>query len=156
MAAAAYEAWFFDLGGTLVEIEKDEIALGSDGKVVPLPGALEALEQLRGEKVFVVSNQASVATGALPALQAYDYIAQLNALCGDIIQDFRFAMHPAEANHPWRKPGSGMVEDLALVYRLDLSRCVLVGDSDNDRRCAQSAGVGTFLWIDAFVNGQES
>jgi FMN phosphatase YigB (HAD superfamily) len=31
MAAAAYEAWFFDLGGTLVEIEKDEIALGSDG-----------------------------------------------------------------------------------------------------------------------------
>ena len=155
MAIGSYEAWFFDLGGTLVAIEEDEIALDADGRITPLPRAMAALARLQGERVFVVSNQASVAARTLPALQAYDFIAQVNALCGGVIRDYRFAMYPAEANHPWRKPGAGMVKDLALVYGLDLSRCVLVGDSVNDQRCAEAAGIGTFFWIDEFLDRQQ-
>lgn len=153
MSEALYDAWFFDLGGTLVAIDEDEIALDSDGCIIPLPGAVEALSRLAGTPVFVVSNQASVASGALPALQAYGYIEQINALCGGVIRDYRFAMHPADAGHPWRKPGTGMVEDLALVYGLDLSRCAMVGDSVNDQNCAQAAGIVTFFWIDDFLRG---
>ena len=156
MSKDAIDAWFFDLGGTLVAIEDDEIALDRNNRITPLPGAMAALSQLKGEAVFVVSNQASVASGALPALQAYDFITQVNALCGGVIRDFRFAMHPGDANHPWRKPGTGMIDDLALVYGLDLSRCVLIGDSVNDQRCAQAAGIGTFFWIDDFLKEQPS
>lgn len=151
MSPSDYEAWFFDLGGTLVAIEDDEIALGPDGRVIPLPGALEALERLRGARVFIVSNQASVASGTLTALQAYDYIVQINALCGNIVVDYRFAMHPAGAHHPWRKPGTGMLEDLALVYGLDLTRCAMVGDTANDQRSAQAAGIASFFFIDDFL-----
>ena len=151
MSPADYEAWFFDLGGTLVEIEGDEISLTAKGRIMPLPGAIEALKRLHGAPVFVVSNQASVGTGALPALQAYDYIAQINALCGGTIIDFRFAMHPSGSNHPWRKPGTGMLEDLALVYDLNLLRCAMVGDSANDERCAQAAGLAAFFWIEDFL-----
>lgn len=151
MPSPDYDAWFFDLGGTLVEIEDDEIALTSEGRIIPLPGAIEALERLRDARVFIVSNQASVATGSLTALQAYDYVAQINALCGGTVMDFRLAMHASGANHPWRKPGIGMLEDLALVYGLDLTRCAMVGDSINDKRCAQAAGIETFFWVNDFL-----
>jgi len=156
MSKDEIDAWFFDLGGTLVAIEDDEIVLDQNNRITPLPGAMAALSQLKGEAVFVVSNQASVASGALPALQAYDFIIQLNALCSGVIRDFRFAMHRGDANHPWRKHGTGMVDDLALVCGLDLSRCVLIGDSVNDQRCAQAAGIGMFFWIDDFLKGQLS
>ena len=155
MSKDEIDAWFFDLGGTLVAIEDDEIALDKNNRITPLPGAMAALSQLKGEAVFVVSNQASVASGALPALQAYDFIIQLNALCGGVIRNFRFAMHRGDANHPWRKPGTGTVDDLPLVYGLDLSRSVLIGDPVNDQRCAQAAGIG-FFWIDDFLKGQLS
>jgi HAD superfamily hydrolase (TIGR01662 family) len=146
-----YQAWFFDLGGTLVEIEENEIALTAEGRIIPLPGAIEALERLCGAHVFVVPNQASVGAGSLPALQAYDSIAQINALYGGAIMDFRLAMHPPDANHSWRKPGTGMLDDLALVYGLDLTRCAMVGDSINDERCAQAAGIASFFWTDDYL-----
>ena len=132
MSSPNYDAWFFDLGGTLVETKDDEIALSAEGHIIPLPGAIEALSRLKGHRIFVVSNQASVATGALPAMQAYKFIDQINALCSGAILDFRYAMHPTEADHPWRKPNTGMLKDLALVYGLDLTRCAMVGDSAND------------------------
>ena len=136
----------------MVEIDGDEIALTPEGRIMPLPGAIEALSRLKDSRVFVISNQAAVAVGSLPAMQAYDYIRQINELCGGAVTDFRFAMHPANADHPWRKPVPGMVEDLAVVYGLDLLRCVMIGDSVNDERCARAAGIGTFIWIDDFLN----
>jgi D-glycero-D-manno-heptose 1,7-bisphosphate phosphatase len=147
-----YQAWFFDLGGTLVEIERDEVALSAQGRVVPVPGAMEALKRLRGQNVFIVSNQAAVAQGNLTALQAYDFIRQVDALCGGAVTDFRFAMHPPEARHPWRKPALGMLQDLATVYGLELSRCAMVGDSQSDETCARNAGIGAFFWIDEFLD----
>ncbi len=146
-----HQAWFFDLGGTLLEIEEDEIALTAGGWVIPLAGAMEALAHLQGRKVFIVSNQAAVADGSLPALTAYDFIRQVNRLSGGAVIDFRFAMHPPEAGHPWRKPAPGMLLDLASVYRLDLRRCAMVGDSENDRLCARNAGIGAFYWIADFL-----
>ena len=83
------------------EIDGDEIALTPEGRIMPLPGAIEALSRLKDSRVFVISNQAAVAVGSLPAMQAYDYIRQINELCGGAVTDFRFAMHPANADHPW-------------------------------------------------------
>ncbi len=154
LSADDVAAWFFDLGGTLVEIEGDEVALTEHDRVIPRGGAIEALTRLAGRKVFVLSNQAAVARGTLPALQIYGFVDQINRLCGGAITDFRFAMHPPEAGHPWRKPAPGMVLDLALVYGLELARCVLIGDSASDQACARNAGVGRFLWIDEFLEGQ--
>ena len=147
-----YQAWFFDLGGTLVEIERDEVALTAQGRVIPIPGAIEAIVRLRDERMFIVSNQAAVAQGNLAAMQAYDFIRQINTLCGGAVTDFRFAMHPPEANHPWRKPAPGMLQDLATVYGLELSRCAMVGDSQSDESCARNAGIGAFFWIDDFLS----
>ncbi len=146
-----YQAWFFDLGGTLIEIENDEVALNAQGEVIAVPGAMEALARLRGQKLFIVSNQAAVALGSLAALRAYDFIRQVDALCGGAVTDFRFAMHPPEAKHPWRKPAPGMLQDLATVYGLELSQCAMVGDSQSDETCARNAGIGAFFWIDEFL-----
>ncbi len=147
-----YQAWFFDLGGTLVEIERDEIALSAQDRVVPVPGAMEALARLGDQRIFIVSNQAAVAQGSLAAMRAYDFIRQVDALCGGAVTDFRFAMHPPEANHPWRKPAPGMLQDLATVYGLELAHCAMVGDSRSDETCARNAGIGAFFWIDDFLS----
>ncbi len=149
--SADYQAWFFDLGGTLVEVEDDEIAVTSEGRIIPVSDAMDALARLRGRPIFIVSNQASVAAGTLTATQAYDFIRQVNDLSGGAVTDFRLAMHPPEASHPWRKPAPGMLTDLALVYSLDLSRCAMVGDSINDETCASNAGIGAFFWINDFL-----
>jgi D-glycero-D-manno-heptose 1,7-bisphosphate phosphatase len=147
-----YQAWFFDLGGTLVQIERDEVAVTAQGRVIPIPGAIEAIARLRDERMFIISNQAAVAQGSLAAMQAYDFIRQINTLCGGAVTDTRFAMHPPEANHPWRKPAPGMLQDLATVYGLELSRCAMVGDSQSDESCARNAGIGAFFWIDDFLS----
>ncbi len=152
LSPAEFQAWFFDLGGTLLQIEDDEIALTVEGHVIPLPGAIEALTRLSGHRVFVVSNQAAVGLGQLPAMQVYDFIRQINALCGDVVTDFRFAMHSPKLHHCWRKPAAGMVRDLAKIYALDLTQCAMVGDSENDYTCARNANIGAFFWIDEFLS----
>ncbi len=43
MSKDAIDAWFFDLGGTLVAIEDDEIALDQNNRITPLPRAIAAL-----------------------------------------------------------------------------------------------------------------
>ncbi len=80
-------------------------------------------------------------------MQVYGFIQQINALCGDTVINFRFAMHAPERDHVWRKPSTGMVQDLAAVYDLDLSRCAMVGDSERGKTCAHATGIGEFFWI---------
>ncbi len=47
----------------------------------------------------------------------------------------------------WRKPNPGMILEAAQKLRLDLSRSVMIGDRQRDMEAAQSAGVGTRLWM---------
>ncbi len=60
-----YSAYFFDLGGTLLALEHDEIACSEAGKVTLLPGVRDHLLPLRGIPMFVITNQAAVALGQL-------------------------------------------------------------------------------------------
>ena len=145
-----YDATFFDLGGTLLAIEDDEIAIDGRGRVRVLPGVSEALRALAGQPVFVVSNQQGVALGTLREAEARGFIEQLDAAAGGAITDYRICMHRAEAGCPCRKPRPGMLLDLARAHGLDLARCLMVGDSENDRRCAEAAEVGAFEWAVAF------
>ena len=59
MDTAATSAFFFDLGGTLLRVEDDEIWKDEAGHVELLPGVEEKLESLHGTPVFVVTNQES-------------------------------------------------------------------------------------------------
>src|SRR6185437_15445313 len=107
-------------------------------------GAGRALRLCReaGYLVFVVTNQAGVAHGyyseaAVEAL--HDHMRTLLAAEGAAIDDVRFCPHHPEAKLPsyrqacvCRKPGTGMILDLATSWSVDLARSFLIGDKESD------------------------
>ena len=40
-----------------------------------------------------------------------------------------------------RKPGSGMIEQAASEYNLELSKCILIGDNKSDIQAGYNAGM---------------
>lgn len=148
--ALDFSAYFFDLGGTLVALDGDEIHQDAGGRISLFPDVALRLKELRGEPVFVVTNQAGVALGTLTQSEAHGFIEQLNAQVGGVVRDYRICAHHPAAGCACRKPRPGMVLDLAAAHEVDLSRAVMVGDSPDDQRCAVVAGVGTFIWASDF------
>lgn len=146
----AYSAYFFDLGGTLVALDQDEIYRDPEGRVQLLPGVAERLASLRGEPVFVVTNQSGVARGILTQAEARDFVEQVAAQVPSVITDYRICMHRADAGCACRKPQPGLVLDLAASHGVDLARALLVGDTTSDEACARAAGVGAFTWAADF------
>lgn len=143
-------AYVFDLGGTLVALDEDEIARDENGRIRLLPYVPARLHALADHPIFVVTNQAGVALGMLTVGEANGFIDQVNELVGGLITDYRVCMHHPAAGCNCRKPAPGMLLDIARAHRVDLVRAVMVGDSPSDQECALRAGVGTFIWADAF------
>jgi D-glycero-D-manno-heptose 1,7-bisphosphate phosphatase len=133
-----------------VAIENDEISCDAAGNVKILDGVRSRLLPLHGQKIFILTNQGGVALGYLSERVARGYVEQVNARLGGIITDYRICMHHPEAGCGCRKPRPGMVHDLARHHHITLARALLVGDSQSDEQCAHAAGVGTFVWADAF------
>ena len=136
---------FFDLGGTLVEIENDEIRRDSEGRVKLLPGVAEKLSGLSGYKVFVVTNQAGVAEGLITAEEARSFVEQVNKLCNGVITGYRICMEPADSGSAFRKPRPGMILQAAAEREIDLSRSFAIGDKASDILAGGAAGCRTIL-----------
>ena len=144
-------ALFLDLGGTLVRVEDDEIYTTADGRVEFLPNTVAVLRQKAPafETVFIVTNQSSIEKGTVAVDASTSFIDQVNEIIGGRITDF-WACPLRESSY--RKPNPGMITGLADKHFVDLKRSVMVGDAEGDRHCAQSAGVGQFIWSDEFFS----
>lgn len=132
---------FFDLGGTLVALDGDEVALDGHGHVTLLPGVVETLAALAGTLVFVVTNQATIPVDRLEHIRC-----QVLAAANGVVTEFAACTHPPADGCPCRKPRPGLVSRLAGAYGIDLSRSLLVGDTETDRLLARAAGIGRFRW----------
>jgi D-glycero-D-manno-heptose 1,7-bisphosphate phosphatase len=119
-----------------------------------LPGAREALQSLKnaGYRLIVITNQSGVAHcgGCLRDIDATNgRLDQLLTVEGQpLVEAFYSApTHPEGTDprfaidHPWRKPGPGMILAAAHEHDLDLSRSWMVGDKDRDTDAATNAGV---------------
>jgi D-glycero-D-manno-heptose 1,7-bisphosphate phosphatase len=115
-----------------------------------LPGVKAALAKLAALHlpVFVVTNQAVINRGIVSrsALEAmHDRMCAEVAGAGGAIAGIAYCPHrPDEACH-CRKPAPGMLRALATKHRLDLSRCLMVGDSCTDLLAGKAAGCRTAL-----------
>lgn len=52
-------------------------------------------------------------------------------------------------NQDWRKPNPGMIKRAMLITGVSASGTLMVGDSEDDQKAAQAAGVD-FIWADEF------
>lgn len=117
---------------------------------LPIIGSPEAIALLNanGFKVVVMTNQSGIARG----LYDIDMLEQIHtkmrasiAAAGGEITDIFYCPHGPEDGCKCRKPMTGLFEQFASKYNVDLAGIPVVGDAIRDIRSAQSVGCSPLL-----------
>jgi D-glycero-D-manno-heptose 1,7-bisphosphate phosphatase len=116
----------------------------------PIPGSLEAIARLcqADYRVVVATNQSGVGRGLfdMHTLNAiHDKMHKAVALAGGRIDAIFFCPHTAYSDCHCRKPKSGMLEDIAARYNVNLQGVPAVGDSLRDLTSAAKMGAQPML-----------
>jgi D-glycero-D-manno-heptose 1,7-bisphosphate phosphatase len=110
-----------------------------------IPGAKEAIAMFKraGYRIFIVSNQAGIARGAL-SVEALGEIhekmtGEIQAAGGDIDRIY-ICPHGWDDGCDCRKPRPGMLIQAQRDFSLDLTRTPFIGDDARDLAAAEAAG----------------
>ncbi len=129
--------------------------LTDPGRVKLLPGARDACLLLKeaGFKLIVVTNQGAVARGTGTEADVKATNSRVNELISaghdePVIDGFYFCpYHPMGSiakytkEHPWRKPGPGMILQASEDHNLDLGQSWMIGDAERDVQAGLAAGL---------------
>ena len=146
-------ALFFDLGGTLVQLnETRSLPLDANGKVIVelLPNVAEKLRPMHDHLMFVVTNQAGISRGWFKPEAVEAALKELDHKLGDILTAWLVCPHVDDDKCECRKPKGGMITELAELYGVDLDSSTMVGDQEVDRQAGEAAGVGKFVFAQDF------
>ena len=111
---------------------------------IPIPGSLEAIEQLKkaGYLVTVATNQSGIARGFYDEAvlqQIHNKMHGLLAERGSSIDGVFYCPHAPWDNCDCRKPQPGLLFQIAKQFDIDLSVTPFVGDSISDIKAAEIA-----------------
>jgi D-glycero-D-manno-heptose 1,7-bisphosphate phosphatase len=117
---------------------------------IALPGSLEAIALLNqsGIRVAVATNQSGIARGLfdMATLNAiHDKMHRALLSVGGRIDALFYCPHSADDKCNCRKPKTGMIEDIARRFSVDLSEIFGVGDSLRDLQAFHDAGCKPIL-----------
>ena len=117
---------------------------------IPIPGSLEAIALLNqnGYRVAVATNQSGVSRGLydMATLNAiHDKMYRSVSLVGGRIDALFYCPHANEHHCNCRKPKSGMFEEIANRFGVDLHQVPCVGDSLRDLVAGQRLGCQPIL-----------
>lgn len=140
-ARPALQAVLFDRDGTLIV---DVPYNGDPDRVVPMPGAAEALERVRaaGLATAVVSNQSGIARGIVSPDDVHAVHARMEELLGPL-GPLEFCPHLGGCD--CRKPAPGLIERAAKRLGVEPSACAVIGDIGSDVDAALAAGARAIL-----------
>jgi D-glycero-D-manno-heptose 1,7-bisphosphate phosphatase len=116
----------------------------------PLPGSLEAIARLThaGFHVVLATNQSGVGRGLfeVSTLNAiHEKVHRSLAQIGGRIDAIFFCPHAQEDNCACRKPKSGLLEEIARRFNVDLTGVPTIGDSLRDLQAAAAVGARPIL-----------
>jgi D-glycero-D-manno-heptose 1,7-bisphosphate phosphatase len=116
----------------------------------PLPGSLEAIARLcqAGYTVVVATNQSGVGRGLfdMATLNAiHEKMHRAVAQASGRIDAIFFCPHSSDAGCNCRKPKSGMIEEIAARYNVDLKGVPAIGDSLRDLDATARLGAQPML-----------
>ena len=155
-------AVFLDRDGTISE----EVGyVNHIDRLQIFPWTAEAIRKLNraGLPAIVVTNQSGVGRGYFPeelVLRTHDKISRELQAQGARLDAFYYCPHHPEARIEayrapcrCRKPLTGMLEDAAERFHLDLGSSYLVGDSLRDMETAWNAGARPVLVMTGYGRG---
>ncbi|WP_037570221.1 D-glycero-alpha-D-manno-heptose-1,7-bisphosphate 7-phosphatase [Phaeacidiphilus oryzae] len=131
-------AVLFDRDGTLIE----DVPYNPDpARVQPVPGAVEAVRELRaaGLRTGAVTNQSGIGRGLLTTDQVRRVNARVDELLGPL-DVWEVCPHRPEQGCDCRKPRPGMVLSAARRLGIAPEDCVVIGDIGADLAAARAAG----------------
>lgn len=147
-------AVFFDRDGVFIE-ERHLVHKLKDFKMIE--GSARALKKLNlaSIPVFLIHNGSVVARG----LCNEDQVVKLNLKLkqelekfGSYLDGLLFCPHRKEAynrlydhNCDWRKPGTGMLKFISKLFKIDLKKSFIVGDSFRDVELGENSGSSVLL-----------
>ncbi len=149
-----HRAIFLDRDGTLIE-ERGYICRLNDSDIFSF--SFEALRLMKqaGFKVMVVTNQSSIARGICSRDEVETLHSDIRQEClkrQTAIDGFYYCpFHPEgtieeyRKNHPWRKPGPGMIQQACLDFDIDPKCSYMIGDDLIDIETGKNAGCKTIL-----------
>ena len=114
-------------------------------KVRLLEGVGRGLRLLKeaGYLLIVVSNQSGIGRGYYTPKEFWEVNERLQELLkphGVRIDDFFFCPHRPDEGCSCRKPATGMVEEAARKWGIELGESFVIGDKDSDVELAFRAG----------------
>jgi histidinol-phosphate phosphatase family protein len=136
--ARPVRAVLLDRDGTLVV---DVPYNGDPDRVMPMPGARDAVSRLRaaGVKLAVVSNQSGIGRGLLTADQVDAVNQRVEALLGPL-GPWLLCPHAPDVGCECRKPAPGLVLRAAAALGVRPDECAVIGDTAADVDAARAAG----------------
>jgi histidinol-phosphate phosphatase family protein len=150
-------AVFLDRDGTL-NVEVDYVNRVSDFRLLPGVGpAVRALNRA-GFRVIVASNQSGVARGYLtPATlgRITEKMRRQLKRQGARLDAVYYCTNHPDDHSPCRKPAIGMALEARRRFRLDLSKCFMVGDARADIEFGRNMGGRTVLVLSGHSKGNE-
>lgn len=145
------KALLLDYDGTLRDTKSGDKFPCNPSDIRILPGRVELLRLYasKGYHLLGVSNQSGVAKGDLTEDMARKCFDRTNELLGLDI-DVAFCPHSVPPVSCYcRKPGVGMGVMFIEKYKLDPSKCTVVGDMTSDKTFAKRCGF-KYLHADQF------
>lgn len=120
----------------------------------------------KGYLIFIITNQSGIGRGFY---SINDFNLLTNWMCKRFIAEgvtvskvYYSPYHPTHGkgkykqDHMSRKPNSGMIDQAAAEFHIDLSESILIGDKLTDIQAGKSAGIGTNIlyqgsdWVKPF------
>ena len=143
-------AVFLDRDGTLNVRAPEHEYVTSVGDFAWIPGAVEGVATLarNGYVLTVISNQRGVGRGLVSEATLREIEQRMQqdlAAAGCAIERFRYCFHGDEDDCDCRKPGPGMILELAKELDLDLGASWVIGDTPADVAAGKAAGCMTAL-----------
>src|SRR5258705_377491 len=139
---------FLDRDGVIIENREAYVRTWQDVEFIP--GALAALAQaaLSDYAIVLVTNQAGIGKGLIPAEVAESINQRIRAeieRAGGRLDGIYVCPHLVADDCACRKPRPGMLLQAARELDLDLSQSWMVGDALTDMQAGAAAGVRTLL-----------
>lgn len=116
----------------------------------PIPGSLEAIARLNhaGFRVVVATNQSGIGRGLfdMATLNAiHEKLHKALAQVGGRIDAIFFCPHTADAECECRKPRTGLLQEAARRFNVDITTVPCIGDSLRDLQAAEAVGAQPML-----------